>query len=228
MAEYLSGVAYKQIKDWIISGKLKPGENFSTYNMSKLLNISRSPILVALKQLEFEGLLQIIPQVGCVIKYPDVETAKQHFLMRAILEGLAAEQAAKSVDDRDIQELQSIYEDSKEAASLNDEEEYAKLNKDFHLKIVQMSKMPILQSSIDSFWENFSYYSLSIEFLTQRFEVSLIEHKKILDALKQGDGTKARFLLEIHLRDCFNDFCLSITNSKFLESTLKDDVKMHS
>lgn len=103
-----SEIAYNQIKEWLLSGSARPQDVFSSYKISETLNLSRTPVTAALKQLEHEGFIEIIPQVGCMIRYPDPAEVQETFLIRAVLEGLAAEIAAKECTEEDIQKLKKF------------------------------------------------------------------------------------------------------------------------
>jgi DNA-binding GntR family transcriptional regulator len=95
--------AYNQIKEWLLNGNLKPGETISSYKLAEVLNLSRTPVINALKKLESEGYIEVIPQVGCMVKLPNVDEARDRFMIRAVLEGFAAELAAQNKTDKDIE-----------------------------------------------------------------------------------------------------------------------------
>lgn len=205
-----SEIAYSQIKEWLLSGSVRPHEVFSSYKISEALNLSRTPVTEALKQLEQEGFIEIIPQVGCRIRNPDLAEVQENFLIRAVLEGLGAEMAAKERTEADMRKLKKIYSDGIVAAEKNDFIEYAKCNRLFHLEIAGLSKMERLISLIKQFWDNVSYQAASVDFLLERHDVSLEQHEKILTAIEKKDGALARTLMEAHLRECTNDFCKTL------------------
>jgi DNA-binding GntR family transcriptional regulator len=205
-----SEIAYNQIKEWLLSGSVRPQEVFSSYKISEALNLSRTPVTAALKQLEQEGFIEIIPQVGCMIRNPNLAEVQENFLIRAVLEGLAAEIAAEKRTEADMQKLEKIYADGIAAAEKNDFIEYAKCNRLFHLEITGLSGMERLISIDKQFWDNVSYQAASVEFLLERHDVSIRQHGKILNAIEKKNGALARTLMEAHLRECTNDFCKSL------------------
>lgn len=205
-----SDYAYKEIKDWLISGNLKPGEVISSYKIAEALKLSRTPVVNALKKLEHEGYIEIIPQVGCKVRLPDVNEARESFLIRAVLEGFAAELATQNRTTGDMEQLKEIYQKSISAAQRDNPKEYAMYNKELHLKIVQMAHMKTLMDLLQGFWENVSFQAASADFLLERHDVSIKEHGEILTAMQNGKAMEARKLLEEHLRKCTNDFCNSI------------------
>jgi len=85
-------------------------------------------------------------------------------MIRAVLEGFAAELAAYKRTDKDIEELKAIYEQSIIVAQGSNPVEYAKWNKEFHLKIAQMANMDALMDLLEGFWENISFHAASTDF----------------------------------------------------------------
>jgi len=156
--------AYQQIKNWLLNGNLKPGETISSYKLAEVLKLSRTPVISALKRLEQEGYIEVIPQVGCMVRLPTVKEAREKFMIRAVLEGFAAELAAYKRTDKDIEELKAIYEQSIIVAQGSNPVEYAKWNKEFHLKIAQMANMDALMDLLEGFWENISFHAASTDF----------------------------------------------------------------
>ncbi|QGP93146.1 FCD domain protein [Neomoorella glycerini] len=214
MADNRSELAYNKIKEFLLSGVIKPGQKFSAYELSRKLGISRTPITLALKKLEQEKVVDIIPQVGCVFKYPDPQEAREDFLIRAILEGFAAEMATVHANKKEIGELRRIFNNSIACVSSNDRVAYAASNRAFHLKIVQLSQMPRLEELIKNFWATTGYFAASIDFLSQRMELSVQEHGEILRAIEEKEATRARYLVESHLRQCTDAFCKMLLTVK--------------
>lgn len=202
-----SEIAYNEIKKRIMEGQWQPGQTLSTYKLAEELKISRTPIIAALKALEQEGLLEIEPQVGCKLKEPNPQTAREHFLIRAALEGLAAELAVENATEDDIAYLKETLKKAQEALKKGDELKYAECNRDFHLKIAAISGSEQLRQLIHNFWYSTVYFGASISFLTKRSTNSIKEHSEVIEAIKKGEGERARNLLETHLRSCQEDFC---------------------
>jgi DNA-binding GntR family transcriptional regulator len=73
-----------------------------------------------------------------------------------------------------------------------------------------MAQMKTLMDMLQSFWENVTFHAASADFLLERHDISIKEHGQILAAIESGNASKARKLMEEHLRKCTNDFCNSI------------------
>jgi DNA-binding GntR family transcriptional regulator len=201
-----SEYAYQEIRQRVLSGRWRPGELISTYALAEELQISRTPISQALKRLASEGIIDIIPQVGCIVRIPQPNEIQETFLIRAVLEGLAAEVAASRITDKDISTLEDILKASEDAAKCNDAVNYAALNRAFHNAISQMADWYTLSRLLVSLWQLNGYQTAGISFFSERFSVSLSEHHLILEYLKKRDPNGARQATEAHLRRCAKDF----------------------
>ena len=86
----------------IVDGRFKPGDRLIEREMCKLLGVSRASLREALRQLEAEELVTIVPHRGPVVSEITVEEAEQLYDVRAMLEGLAARRFAETASDEDI------------------------------------------------------------------------------------------------------------------------------
>lgn len=201
-----SEFAYQEIRQRVLSGRWRPGELISTYALAEELQISRTPVSEALKRLASEGIIDIIPQVGCIVRIPQPNEIQETFLIRAVLEGLSAEVAASRITDKDINTLDDILNASEDAAESSDAARYESLNRAFHNTISQIADLYTLSRLLVSLWQLSGYQTASIPFFAERFSVSLREHHLILEHLKNRDPDGARQATEAHLRRCAKDF----------------------
>ena len=194
-------LAYQNLKAQLLSGAFSPGSTLSTYHLAAELGISRTPISQALKRLEDEGFVEIIPQVGCRVVQPTPARVVEVFVLRAVLEGLAAEIAAQRITAPDIQAFEHILQAGEAAIRQNDSGAYSLINKQFHTLIVTICGMTTLEELLDKFTDFSRYCMVNHPFFSQaRMAISSQEHRAIVDALMTRDSVKARRLLEIHLR----------------------------
>lgn len=198
----------------MLSGKWRPGEIISTYALAEELGVSRTPVGEAVKRLEAEGILEIVPQVGCVVRGPEPEEVRETFLIRAALEGLAAEFVASRATEGDLEALSSILEASREAGESEDAGRYAELNRSFHNSIARISGFRSLEQTLATLWQLNSYQIASIPFFEERFEDSIREHRTILEHLREHDARAARETTETHLRRCAEEFASFLEESK--------------
>ena len=100
-----------KLMDWIMDGKLKMGEKLNTEELARQLGVSRMPIREALKSLEKMGLAESIPYVGVKLVSLEQEDVLQIYLMRQLLEPLAAGEACKKITEEQIHELEEIHKE---------------------------------------------------------------------------------------------------------------------
>lgn len=199
-------LAYELLLKKIMTGHWYPGATLSTYALAEELEISRTPILEALKRLQAEGIVEIIPQIGCRVVQPTARDVAEVFTVRAVLEGLAAETAAVRISDKELKALWDLYWQSETAAESGESERYDSLNRQFHLSIVNASGMRKLEETMSGIWLLVRHQLSSIPFIAGRIERSMSEHLAILAALSSRDAESARRASEQHVRRCSQDF----------------------
>src|ERR1700719_2612211 len=116
--------AYQQIKHSLISGRYRPGDELSVESIAAELEISRQPVMEAMRILSREGFIEIIPQVGCRVAIHSVADLGDFFRLFATVEGLSASLAAERWDAEELVRLRRVSEeiDSFRAPRFSDRE----------------------------------------------------------------------------------------------------------
>lgn len=208
-----SEYAYQRIRQRLLSGDLRPGDVISTYALAEELDISRTPVTEAIKRLEAENFLEIIPQVGCVVRSPRPDEIQEAFLIRSVLEGLAAELAAQRITDEGIQSLEALLQESEGAAEARDASAYQELNMAFHQRILQLAASPMLEQLVNNLWQRKGYEIGSLPFFGERFAISMREHREIVKQLRARDPRGARDAVEAHIRRSASAFLAFLDSS---------------
>lgn len=102
MKNPFSGKAHEFIRNKILAGDFGPGYRLKTQELTKMIGVSATPIRDALRQLESEGLVEILPRLGASVKTFDLVTFKEMSELRCALECLAAELAASNRTDAEL------------------------------------------------------------------------------------------------------------------------------
>lgn len=187
-----------KLMDWIMDGKLKMGEKLNTEELARQLGVSRMPIREALKSLEKMGLAESIPYVGVKLVSLEQEDVLQIYLMRQLLEPLAAGEACKKITEEQIHELEEIH---KEYVSIveADEIDAKKLylqNRKFHFAIYSISEMDRVCAMIESLWDTLSFFKLiygrDVIKNTNGAKNMIAEHQGYIDALKDRDAERLK------------------------------------
>ncbi len=197
----LSEQVYESLVEMIVRGKLEPGQPVSEVELARVMNVSRTPIHEAVKQLVKDGLIiQSANRRPVVISFgPD--DVRDVYEMRRILESEAAAKAADRIDRPTLQRLEaSLNQFRKSKPTSASISHWVKLDDEFHSAIASASGSPRLAADIDRYRMmhrvfNRSHTDPSV--LKQASE----EHAKILDALKRRSADDARQTMRVHLEE---------------------------
>ena len=118
----LRGQVLQELRRSILSGRLSPGERLVERELIAMMGVSRTVIREALRQLESEGLVAIIPNKGPVVRELTQEEARDLYVIRAVLEGLAARLFAEHADNPQVRELEEALLQVAEAYKTEDPE----------------------------------------------------------------------------------------------------------
>jgi DNA-binding GntR family transcriptional regulator len=121
----------------IVENRWKSGERLSEPQLCREFGVSRTPLRQALKTLESEGLVRLIPHVGAVVTDPDTAEVGETMDILIGLEQLAATRVAELQPPDALKDITRIYEEGHQAAATGDAERYYALNDEFHRVIVQ-------------------------------------------------------------------------------------------
>ncbi len=190
--------AYEHLLQEILRGRWQPGDTLSTYALAEELQISRTPILEALKRLESDGLVEIIPQVGCQVTRPSPGAVAELYALRGALEGLAAEAAASAITDRELAELRGIADSVEAAARSGDVPAFEDRNYEFHVAVIEASRLPRVAQTAHGVWSMLRYQLVRVPHTSEHMQHSLPEHQAICDALTRRSGKQARAAAERH------------------------------
>src|SRR5271168_4501145 len=105
----------EELRQSIISGRLNPGERLIERELIAMMGVSRTVIREALRQLESEGLITIIPNKGPVVRELTLNEAKDLYSIRAVLEGLATRLFVENADDAQVKKLEQALQVTGEA-----------------------------------------------------------------------------------------------------------------
>jgi DNA-binding GntR family transcriptional regulator len=202
--ESLADQSRELIRAAIIGGAFRPGERVTIEQVAAELGVSRTPVREALKALEGDGLVRLIPHRGAIVEAVAGEELAHRYNIRAMLEGYAAQLACTAAEDGLAEELEANCE---AAAALHvlpaggepAARELADLNIAFHQAIRDASGSRTLVRLFGSL-QNPRKYTMSFwSDEARRFE-ALAAHDRIAAAIRAKRPAQARRLMEDHLR----------------------------
>ncbi len=193
---------FHKLRESIVVGKIPSGSKLSEPALAKEYGISRGPLREALSRLEACSLVERLPNVGARVVKLSQQRLIDIYLLREVLEGLAARQAAFSITSSEVTGLRDLLEQHKNEIHQDQAYFQKEGDFDFHFRIVQVSKNSHLISLLcdDLYYLHRLYrYQFGMP-SSSRSSVALKEHEHIVDAIESQDVELAEILMRRHIR----------------------------
>lgn len=197
----LRDVIFDTLREAIIIGELKPGERLMEVHLAEKMGVSRTPVREAIRKLELEGFVTMIPRRGAHVAELSIKDIMDVLELRASLDGLAASLAAKRISEDEINSLKSVY------TALNDYIEkdnlHGSIKKDieFHEIIYRSSRNDKLIQIIGNLREQVLRFRVLYLKDYKSAQNLIREHCEIFDAIKNRDFKKAEAAAEQHIKN---------------------------
>ncbi len=201
----LRGRVFHQIRDDILSGKYKEREELKEVAIGEELGVSRTPVREAFRQLELEGLIEIIPNKGAYVTGITVEDVHDIYAIRSLLEGLAARWACEHMTAEQMEEMEEIIYLSKFHAAKGNNDQLAELDNRFHDILYRACNSKMLEHQL----RDFHQYVIRIRRMTlsnkRRGEASNLEHEQLLEAIKANNPDLAEQVACQHMINAYEN-----------------------
>ncbi|VBB09779.1 transcription regulator hth gntr [Lucifera butyrica] len=199
-----SASIYNEIKKKIMDGVLEPDTHLVIKQIANEYGVSDIPVREALKELSAEGLVKTIPHIGSKVTGISLKNIKDMLQMREYLEPFAAQLAAKNATEQTITELETCCNSLNEAHQKNDIEHYSKLNKEFHIVIINSCGNQILINTIFDLIESEKRMRKVFEIFPEVMLDSNKEHHKMVEYIKTGNDKALAELMYFHKKRSFD------------------------
>lgn len=195
----LRDVVFENLREAILEGKLRPGQRLMEVQLAEQLGVSRTPVREAIRKLELEGLVVMLPRKGAYVANMSLKDIIDVLEVRASLEGLSASLAAERISEEGIEELKRIFEEFNTSTIEADIDTLLKKDVEFHECIFKATNNKKLHQLINTLWEQ--VYRFRVTYISDYdSSVSIIEeHKNILDAIISGDSELAQKYATEHI-----------------------------
>ena len=190
---------YKILRDDICQGVYEPGTRLQEVELAENLNVSRSPVREALRQLSADGLLLEIPNKGVYVKEFTVKDIEEIYDLRVMLESYGILHSAGHITSMRRERLLGMLTEMETFLDKGDVQAYTSVDEKLHNQIVHLGDNSLINDTYDrvrSMNQQFRILSLMDQ---QRFSDSLDEHRKIVHALVTGDLKRADDINREHL-----------------------------
>lgn len=200
----LGEIVYEALHDAIINQLMKPGERLMETDLAEEMGVSRTPVREAIRKLELEGYVVMIPRKGAYVAGLSIKDINEVFEIRGALEALAAGLAAQRATQEEIEEMQrNVF---MEAAhwETSDLIKTIELDTKFHELIYSTSRNSRLLVMIKELRDQVQRFRTTTLAVPGRMKFALDEHKRIVEAIAERDVLEARKAAHDHIESAEN------------------------
>ena len=201
MNEYLPlrDVVFNTLRQAILRGELKPGERLMEIQLANKLGVSRTPIREAIRKLELEGLVMMIPRKGAEVAEITEKSLRDVLEVRRALEELAVQLACEKITKEEIRELERVAKEFQQVVNSSDITEIAEVDVCFHDIIYTATDNQKLIQLLNNLREQM--YRYRVEYLKRDgvFPQLIAEHEAIIRHIENNEKEKATEVMCRHI-----------------------------
>jgi DNA-binding GntR family transcriptional regulator len=181
------------LRELITDRQLSPGTPLRQRDLAEQFDVSYTPVREALRRLESEGLVVTDVHRGATVARTEPEKLEENYRILAALEALAGSLATAKMTDDDLAEIEAL--DREVAACRPDDERLAELNRQFHFRIYQCARSPMLLLLMRLLWRSFPHGPQA----GRPHQESVRQHTELLSALNDRDEERAAAIIRDHV-----------------------------
>lgn len=200
--------AYLQIRAMILSGALTPGSQIREERLAESCGVSRTPVRDALNRLETELLIRRSESQRSFVANWSIDDVEDAFILREMLEGLAARRAAQRIRADQLQTLRGLNTAIGQSVHSNppDISLFLEHNRQFHAIILDAAASPRLAAALTQLIEQPVVWRTAQNYDAENLLRSHREHDELLAAFARGDGNWAEAVMRAHIRRAFHTY----------------------
>lgn len=195
----LREVVFDVLRNAITSGLLPPGERLMENQLAEQLRVSRTPVREAIRKLEQEGFVVMVPRRGTYVADLSIRDINEVFEIRTALEVLAAGLAAERIAEDDLEHLERLLVEIGDYIEQGDVEKIVEADCRFHDILYGATNNKTLASIISNLREKFTAFRTISYAYPGRAKRSLEEHRRLVEALAQRNAAAAQQLARKHM-----------------------------
>ncbi|KGM33971.1 GntR family transcriptional regulator [Inquilinus limosus] len=193
-----------RIRDMVIEGVLPPGARIHEGQLGAQLGVSRTPLREALKYLASEGLLDLVPGRGAVVKRFSAKEVQDMLAVLGLLEAEAGRLACADAADAGIREVRALHDRMLEHYRRRERLEYFKLNQAIHSAILHLSgnaALVTVHGILQSRLKRIRFIGNGSE---EKWAAAVADHEEMIAALEARDPERLAAILSAHMRESWN------------------------
>ena len=200
----LRGRVFNRIREDILNGKYKDHEELKEVAIGNELGVSRTPVREAFRQLELEGLIQIIPNKGAYVTGIKAKDIEDIYLIRSKLEGLCARWACEHITKEQLEEMEENIYLAEFHAARGHMDQMAELDNRFHTILYEACNSKMLEHLLKDYHQ-YVWRVRQQTLKSGRGAVSNVEHKEIMEAIRENNPDKAEELANQHMLNAYEN-----------------------
>lgn len=195
----LRDVVYNTLRRAILRGELVPGQRLMEIQLAEKMGVSRTPVREAIRKLELDGLVEVIPRKGAEVAHMSGKNLRDVLEVRRALEELAGELACQRMTAGEFKELEQANHRFASVLGSSDITVIAQADEDFHAVIYRATENERLIQMVNHLLEQMYRYRIEhIKDKSQR-KILVQEHQEIMQALADRDPEAARQAIRSHI-----------------------------
>lgn len=197
----LRDVVFNTLRGAILRGDLKPGQRLMEIQLANQLGVSRTPVREAIRKLELEGLVKMVPRKGAEVAQISEKHLRDVLEVRSALEELAGELACERMTDGELAELKRVNGQFMQVIDSDDITEIANADEAFHMVIYLATGNERLSQLVNSLREQMYRYRLEHIKDKSKHPDLVREHEEIIQALENRDPQQSRLAIRRHIQE---------------------------
>ena len=197
----LRDVVFNTLRAAIVTGKLVPGERLMENQLAEKLGVSRTPVREALRMLELENLVELVPRKGDQVLDMSEKDITNILEVRSALEGLATSLACKKMTKEDLQQLKNMEVDFEKAVADNDVDHFVDIDEDFHDLIFAATENDKLISIFRNLRIQLYRYRMAQAKNNETSMSTIVaHHRSIIRAIENHDAEEGASIAQGHIK----------------------------
>lgn len=195
----LHNVVVSRLRDMIIEGRLAAGVRIHEGQICEQLGVSRTPLREALKVLAMEGLVDLIPSRGAMVRVLTAKDVRDMLTVLMSLERMAGEMTCQNATDEDVREVRRLHDEMLSFYKVRDRLQYFKRNQQIHSLLISLTgneSLALVHEILQSRMKRIRFIGDQRE---ESWSAALTDHEEMMQALEARDGKRLSAAMVDHL-----------------------------
>ncbi len=210
----LRDLVCENIRQAIIDGTFSPGERLMEIQLADEMGVSRTPVREAIRRLELEGFVVMIPRRGTYVADISIRDIAEIYEIRTCLDVLSAGLAADRITDEELEELNRLLVAIGHYAADNNMEKIVEADTAFHDVLYKASRNERLRSIINNLREQLTGIRARSMSYPGRLAETLEEHRNLVDSIAAGNVERAQDAARVHIENAEHTLMKSFSEVK--------------